>query len=180
MSEKKSNFIKAIKVLNPGYARDDHYDGIHALYRLAAYVPKEKNISSIDLQMKLSTLISQLSNLDVRPNAIHISESMFEIIWYTKDFQMVMSRGQYAGLVMDFSLFLKNSLIQDIYIHDGCFDDDPDSDVRMVSNDLVNFFPQFNHQCFGAANDQPIEVRDFTDSCAFKPNWISNSVGGVL
>jgi hypothetical protein len=61
---------------------------------------------------------------------------------------MVMTRGQYAGLQLEFSVFLDQSGISGIAIQDGCYNDDPKDLVKAVSNDQVNFFPEFNLKMF--------------------------------
>ena len=96
--------------------------------------------------------------MDVKANRIFIHDGKIEIDFYPKGFQMVMSRGQYAGLVFEFAEFLNNSSIQNLYIQSRFFLDDPDDSVKGVSNDMINFFPEFNQDCFGSNPNEPIKI----------------------
>jgi hypothetical protein len=154
----KNNFPIAISALSK--ARSDHYDGINAIYRLPACVKIPDGTCGDGLKRQLQKLIKDLSKLSVRPNRIYIHDDMIEIDWYPKGYQMVMNRGQYAGLLLEYAEFLNKAPIRDLFIQDGYFGDDPEDSVRSVSNDLVNFFPEFNSKCFGATDSEPIEVID--------------------
>jgi hypothetical protein len=162
----KNNYGATISSLYS--ARTDHYDGINALYRVAAYVPIPMGSSPDGIERQVKKLIKDLDQLSVRPNQIFIFDNKIEIVWYAKDYQMVMNRGQYLGLVFEFVDFLNNAPIQDIYLQSAFFSDDPDDSVKGVSNDMINFFPEFNQDCFGADPNEPIRIVNLNSS--FKGN----------
>jgi hypothetical protein len=157
------NYRKAISVLDPNGAREDHCDGGNAIYRLAAFVDLDLTMSLDGLKRYLKKLTKQLSGLSTRPNVILIMDNMIEISWYAKEFQVVMNRGQYAGLALQFAKFLNESRIENIRIQEGCFNDDPEADVKKASDKEVNFFPEFNNECFGANPNEPIRIFNFND-----------------
>ncbi|WP_440614950.1 hypothetical protein [Bacillus subtilis] len=152
----KNNFQIAVAALTE--ARSDHYDGVNAIYRLPAYVKIPEGTCEDGLERQLQKLIKDLSELSVKPNRIYIYDDKLEIDWYPKGYQMVMSRGQYAGLLLEFAEFLNNAPIPDLYIQDGYFGDDPEDSVRAVSNDMVNFFPEFNSRCFGLKENESMDI----------------------
>ncbi|MDR4316647.1 Uncharacterised protein [Niallia circulans] len=152
----KNNFQIAVAALTD--VRSDHYDGINAIYRLPACVKIPEGTCENGLERQLQKLIKDLSELSVRPNRIYIHDDMIEIDWYPKGYQMVMNRGQYVGLLLEFAEFLNKVPIQDLLIQDGYFGDDPEDSVRSVSNDMVNFFPEFNSNCFGLRDNESIEI----------------------
>lgn len=156
MLHNKTNFQIALSALTD--SRGDHYDGINAIYRLAACVPIPKGSSPDGVRRQVRKLRKDLKKLEVRPNRIIIHDDMIEIDFYPKSYHMVMNIGQYIGLLIDFAEFLNNAPIENLYIQDGFFGDDPECSVRSISNDLVNFFPEFNSTCFGAENNEPIEI----------------------
>jgi hypothetical protein len=67
-------------------ARSDHYDGVNAIYRLAAYVSIPKGTSSDGVRRQISRLRKELSILNVRANRINIYGDMLEIDFYPKGF----------------------------------------------------------------------------------------------
>lgn len=152
----KSNYQIAVSSLTE--ARSDHYDGVNAIYRLAAQVPIPEEISPDGKQRIIKRIVKDLSAQKVLANRIYIHEESLEIDFYPKGFQMVMTRGQYAGLQLEFAQFLNQTGIQGIVIQDGCYMDDPEESVKSVSNDLINFFPEFNSKCFGARKNEPIDI----------------------
>lgn len=162
MKKINANFQKAIMALDPNYSRNDHYDGVNAIYRLAAYVPVPEGCSPDGIRRQIKKLIKELNKLEVRPNRLNIYEDMIEIDYYPKGYQMVMNRGQYAGLQLESAEFLNKAPILDLFFQDGFFGDDPEDSVRSVSNDKVNFFPEFNSACFGAEDNEPIEITNCT------------------
>lgn len=154
----KDNFQIAVAGLTE--VRSDHYDGINAIYRLPACVKIPEGTCGDGLERFIQKLIKDLSEMSVRPNRIYIHDDMIEIDWYPKGYQMVMNRGQYAGLLLVYAEFLNKAPIRDLFIQEGYFGDDPEDSVRSVSNDSVNFFPEFNSKCFGATNSEAIEIID--------------------
>jgi hypothetical protein len=156
----KDNFQIAVATLTE--ARSDHYDGINAIYRFPARVKIPEGTSADGLNRQLQKLIKDLSKLSVRPNRINIHDDMLEIDWYPKGYQMVMNRGQYAGLLLEFAEFLNKAPIRNLLIQEFYFGDDPEDSVRSVSNDMVNFFPEFNAACFGSEDKEPIEIINCT------------------
>ena len=112
MIDVKKNIEIACSALT--LAREDHYNGANALYRLSAIVPISSNISTVEVYRQLNELINQLSTLKVKANRVLIKNHEFEIDFYPKGFQMVMSNGQYAGLQLEFAEFLNNSGINRI------------------------------------------------------------------
>lgn len=160
MMRRKDNYSKAISALNG--EREDHYDGVNAIYRLAAVVPIPNDTSPDGVRRQLKRLVKDLSTQKVRANRIYVYEQRLNIDFYPKGFQMVMTRGQYAGLQLEFAEFLNQTGIREIVIQDGCYADDPEDSVRTVSNDEVNFFPEFNSKCFGAKEGDSIEILNFS------------------
>lgn len=160
MNHYKNNFHIAVNALNT--ARNDHYDGVNAIYRLAACLKIPKKTSPDGVNRQVKKLVKELSKLEVRPNRINVFDNMLEIDWYPKGYQMVMNRGQYAGLMLEFAEYLNDSKIWGLFIQDGCFDDDPEDSVKGVSNDMIHFFPEFNAACFGAEDHESIKIMDFT------------------
>lgn len=144
-------------------ARDDHYDKENAIYRLSACV----KISNSTTFSQVYTLLYDLSKLEVRPRRLFLNENMLEVDWAPRGFQMVMNRGQYAGLVLEFAEFLNKTGIPDLVIQEGFFWDDPGESVKGVSADLINFFPTFNADCFGAKDNEPIEIMDCINHLTF-------------
>ncbi|TNU29702.1 hypothetical protein FH490_05610 [Bacillus velezensis] len=163
MIPKKDNYQIAISSLTA--ARNDHYDGVNAIYRLAAQVPINKGTSPDGVQRQIRRLVKDLMVQKVRANRINIHEEVLVIDFYPKGFQMVMNRGQYAGLQLEFAEFLNQTGIWGIEIQDGCYMDDPEDSVKSVSNDLINFFPEFNSKCFGVRDNEPIEI---INCCSFE------------
>lgn len=141
-------------------ARADHYDGMNALYSMVAQVPISEETSPEGLKRQINALTKQLSLLEVQPEQIFVlsDHNIIRIEFCAKDYQMVMTKGQYVGLLLEFADFLSNSNISDIRIHERFFDADPESSVKMFSDDMINFFPEFNSKCFGAEKNTPIEV----------------------
>lgn len=152
----KNNFQIAINALTE--ARSDHYDGVNAIFRLSAYLEMDDSYLEEDYAEYLERNIESLAKLSVRPNRIYICDSKFEIDWYPKGFQMVLTRGQYSGLILEFAEFLNNIQFPNIYINNGSFGDDPERAVRSVNNATVNFFPEFNSSCFGLKENETVEV----------------------
>lgn len=152
----KSNYQIAVSSLTD--ARSDHYDGVNAIYRVAAQVPISEGTSPDGIQRVIKRLVKDLSVQKVLANRINIHEEFLEIDFYPKGFQMVMTRGQYAGLQLEFANFLDQTGIWGIAIQDGCYMDTPEDSVKSVCNDLINFFPEFNSKCFGARENEPIEI----------------------
>lgn len=152
----KSNYQIAVSSLTE--ARSDHYDGVNAIYRLAAQVPIPEEVSPDGMHRYLKRLLKDLSAQKVLANRIYIDEESLKIDFYPKGFQMVMTKGQYAGLQLEFAKFLDQTGIWGIAIQDGCYMDDPEDSVKSVCNDLINFFPEFNSKCFGARDNEPIEI----------------------
>ncbi|MFK9091714.1 hypothetical protein [Bacillus salipaludis] len=163
----KNNHETLISSINS--VRSDHFDGINAIYRLVAYVPILLGVSVDGIRRQAQKLIKDIDQLSVRPNQIFIFDNMIEIVWYAKDYQMVMNRGQYLGLVFEFVEFLNNASIQDLYIKSGFFSDDPDDSVKCVSNDMINFFPEFNQECFGAGWNEPIKIVNLNRNLGSSP-----------
>lgn len=156
MNYRKSNIQIAISSLNE--AREDHYDGVNAIYRLAAYVPIPEDTSSDGKERQLNRLIEDLSNQKVRANRIYVSESRIDVDYYPRGFQMARTRGQFVGLQLEFAQFLNQSSIWGMEIQRGSYWDDPDDSVRSASNDQINFFPEFNSKCFGLQGDEEIDI----------------------
>jgi len=156
MRKNNTNFKKVIMALTK--ARSDP----NAIYRLAASVSIPKESCPDGLRRQIKKLLKDLELSEVRANRINIHDNFIEIEWYTKGYQMVMNRGQYVGLLLEFAEFLNKASIQDLIIIDTFSDDDPENIVRCVSNDLVNFFPEFNSTCFGAKDRETIEVMNLT------------------
>jgi hypothetical protein len=170
MIKEKSNLHKAISVLTPGYVREDHFDGVNAIYRLAAYIELDENLSKDGFCRQLQYLNRELSKLSVRPNSVYIFDNMIVINWYTRGFQMVMNRGQYAGLVLQFAKFLDTCHLKGLKILDECFNDDPEDAVKSVPNEDINFFPEFNEKCFGS--NEPIEIVCFNEKYGEGRLWL--------
>lgn len=105
MKRNKTNFQKVVMVLNPNYARPDHYDGINAIYRLTAFIELDDKLSQDGFEKQLKKLVKDASKLEVRSHSITVHDDMFEINWFPRGYQMVMNRGQYAGLVPEFAKF---------------------------------------------------------------------------
>lgn len=156
MIHKNNNYHIAISSLTA--ARNDHYDGVNAIYRLAAQVPINKGTSPDGVLRQVKRLVKDLMVQKVCANRINIHEDVLVIDFYPKGFQMAMTRGQYAGLQLEFAEFLNQTGIWGIEIQDGCYMDDPEDSVKSVSNDLINFFPEFNSKCFGARDNEPMEI----------------------
>ena len=112
----KNNFQIAVAALTD--ARSDHYDGVNAIYRLPACVKIPKGTGVDGVERQLQKLIKDLSELSVRPNRIFIHDDMIEIDWYPKGYQMVMNRGQYAGLLLEFAESLNKAPIQDLLMQE--------------------------------------------------------------
>lgn len=157
-SNEQKNYQTALRMLDPLFCREDHCDGANAIYRLSALYYLEDDISEDGLEREIKKLIREVSKFSVRPDTLYVHESFIEIDWYPESYQMVMNRGQYIGLVVEFAKFLNECPIK-LYINDECFyDDDPEFSVRIVNNDDINFFPQFNQKCFGLDPMHSIEV----------------------
>lgn len=152
----KNNYQIAASCLSN--AREDHSDGVNAIYRLAAQVPIPKKTSPDELRRLIKELAEDLSIQKVLANRITIHKKFLEVDYYPKGFQMAMNRGQYTGLVLEFAHFLNETGINEITIQDGFYMEEPDASVKSVGNDLINFFPEFNSKCFGASNHESIQI----------------------
>ncbi|MCA1032267.1 hypothetical protein LCL95_14610 [Bacillus timonensis] len=156
----KKNIELAHKAFNE--ATSDKYDGVNSIYRLAAAIPIPENASSDGIKKLINRLKKELSTLNVRANAINFMEDILEIDFYAKGYQMLMTRGQYVGLVTEFGAFLDSSGIEDIFIQYGFLSETPyDDSVLSATNDQINFFPEFNSRCFGADESEKIQVYNF-------------------
>lgn len=158
MNSYNDNYRIAIKSLKD--ARSDHYDRENAIYRLSACV----KISNGTAFSQVYTLLKEISKLKVLPKRLFFYEDMLEIDWAPRGFQMVMNRAHYAGLVLEFAEFLNETGIPDLIIQEGFFGDDPKMGVKGVDNDLINFFPTFNEDCFGTKDNELIEIINCADS----------------
>ncbi|MDF9506475.1 hypothetical protein P5808_13845 [Bacillus cereus] len=167
--KKNSNYQTAISVLS--YAREDHFDGVNTLYRLGAILELDSSMSQDGLERYLKKLKKQLEELSICPNRILISGNHVEIDWYPKGYQMVMNRGQYAGLFLEFAKYLNECPIQNIRIGDGCVDDDPDDLVKSALNGEINFFPEFNEKCFGIQDGESIEILNCNPNYGISELW---------
>lgn len=156
MIQHKNNFQIAVTALKN--ARTDHYDGVNAIYRLSAYAKIPERTCKDGFERQLQKIMKDLSSLSVCPNRIYVQDDKLEIDWYPKGYQMVMNRGQYVGLLLEFAEFLNKANMWDLVIQDGFFDDDPEESVKSVGNDMINFFPEFNSDCFGLRNNNSIEI----------------------
>ncbi|MGD6960064.1 hypothetical protein ACQCWA_20860 [Rossellomorea aquimaris] len=156
MIRDKNNFQLAMNALTE--ARSDHYDGVNAIYRLSAYLEMDDGDSEEDYAKYLERVIEILSKLSVRPNRIYVCDNKFEMDWYPKGFQMVMTRGQFSGLMLEFAEFLNNTQIPNFYINEGSFGDDPEETVRSDNNNMVNFFPRFNSRYFGLKENKTMDI----------------------
>lgn len=116
MTRKKTNFQIALSALTD--SRSDHYDGVNAIYRLAACVPIPKGTSSDGIRRQIKKLLKDLKRLVVLPNRINIHDDMIEIDFYPKGYQMVMNQGQYIGLLIEFADFLNKAPIDDLLIQE--------------------------------------------------------------
>lgn len=154
--QEKSNIEMALSALTNG--REDHYDGVNAIYRLPAYVSIPIGITKESLQREINHLLKQLSILSVQANQITIHRYIIEIDFYPRGFQMVMNKGQYVGLLIEFVEFLDNSKISGIKFSEEFYNDRPDISVRTVNNEYINFFPEFNSKCFGGIDGESIEI----------------------
>lgn len=154
--KKKTNYQTAISVLS--YAREDHFDGVNAIYRLGAALELDSHMSQDGLERYLKKLKKQLKESGICPNRIFIFPGSIGIDWYPRGYQMVMNRGQYAGLYLQFAKYLDECPIRNIRIEEGCVDDDPEDSVKGVSNTEINFFPEFNEKCFGSEHEELIEI----------------------
>ena len=144
------------------YACKSHYDGVHTIYRMAACVLFEENVTDNEIFARLQRLSEELKVLDVRANRIMVYDDMLEIDFYPKRSLMVMNKGQYAGLMLQFADFLEKSGLEDMFIQSGMYDDDPGDKIYPSNEYLVNHFPEFNSICFGSCNYEQIEVVDFS------------------
>jgi hypothetical protein len=156
----KENYQLAIEALKG--ARSDHYDGVNAIYRLAGCI---KLSGSITLK-QLENHVNKLAILPVRPNRCFVHDNILEIEWHPKGFQMVMNQEQYKDLILEFVEFLDEAPLP-LLVQQGFLQDDPEASVKSVSNDLVNFYPKFNQNCFGSDNEEPIEILDIVCSKIF-------------
>ncbi|MFD1031724.1 hypothetical protein [Metaplanococcus flavidus] len=157
MTEYQTNFEIACESLSS--AREDHYDGIHSIYRLSAWVVVPDSMSFEESVKQFDQLVKDLSNLKVRPNRIYKhGGGLLEVDYYPRGYQMVMNKGQYAGLQLEFAQFLDQSPILGMSIQEGCYYDDPDDSVKSVSNAQINFFPEFNSKCFGTLENEKINI----------------------
>ncbi|MED3602906.1 hypothetical protein P4472_13595 [Bacillus subtilis] len=145
MKKINANFQKAIMALDPNYSRNDHYDGVNAIYRLAAYVPVPEGCSPDGIRRQIKKLIKELNKLEVRPNRLNIYEDMIEIDYYPKGYQMVMNRGQYAGLQLEFAEFRNKAPILDLFFQDGFFRDDQRIQLEVSAMIRSISFPNLIH-----------------------------------
>ncbi|OEH56402.1 hypothetical protein AQ616_02470 [Oceanobacillus sp. E9] len=151
----KNNFQLAMNALTE--ARSDHYDGVNGIYRFSAYLEIDDGDSEENYAKYLERVSEILSKLSVRPNRIYVCDNKFEIDWYPKGFQIVMTREQYLQLMLEFAAFLNDTEIPNFYINDGSFGDDPEEPVRSVNN-TVNFLPKFNSRCFGLKKSETVDI----------------------
>ncbi|MDW4528785.1 hypothetical protein R3398_20785 [Rossellomorea marisflavi] len=164
-TKKETNYQIAITTLTN--ARKDHYDGENAIYRLAARKNVPVGISQKKLQNYVGNLVDVLSVQDVIANKVNIHKGFIEVEFYPKGYQMVMTKGQYAGLHLEFAQFIEKTKIIGLEAQKTFLEDEPDYSVRAVANELVNFFPEFNSKCFGTSDRRDIEV----NSCSTDQVW---------
>jgi len=158
MKSNRTNFEIANSAMK--YARSDHYNGVNAIYRLAASVPLSQKNCTDSGKNQVKWLVGKLSELKVKANRVNVLEETLEINFYPKGFQMVMTKGQYVGLLLEFAEFLDNSGILGIKIQEDCYNDAPDDSVKAVRNNQINFFPEFDSNCFGLNDHEKIRIRD--------------------
>ncbi|MBE4907870.1 hypothetical protein IMZ08_07360 [Bacillus luteolus] len=138
--------------------REDHFNGLNGIDRLAAYIPINPNESLNDVIEFSHTLVDQLSNLPIRPTRIIIHDDMYEIDWGYNKYQVVVNETQYSKLIVDFCHYLNDYCPSEwnIGFQLGSLGDDPGPCIKGVPTDEINYSPRFNQDCFG--NHGPIEV----------------------
>ncbi|MEW4221072.1 hypothetical protein [Rossellomorea marisflavi] len=156
MRQTKNNYQIAISALNT--ARNDHYDGANAIYRLSARKNVPMEISRSNLLNYVKGLVENLSVQEVIANKVNIHKGFIEVEYYPKGYQMVMTKGQYVGLHLEFAEFIEKTNILGLEVQKTFLEDEPDYTVRAVANQEINFFPEFNSKCFGTSDRRTIEV----------------------
>ena len=127
--------------------RKDHYDGKNALYRLSAVVDIQTTGNC--LIESVQKLTEKLKSLTVVPSEVVVFQERIEIHWYTKGYQMVLNREQYLELLESYLSFIKGIDEFEAKFLDRCLIEDPDRTVWGVPNEIINFKPKFNPECFG-------------------------------
>jgi hypothetical protein len=153
--------------------RQDHYDGQSALYRLSAKMNLENRITNVSKENMVNKLINSSSKWSVIPNELVLFSDTMEIHWYAKEYQMVSNRKEYTLLIQNFLDFIHGIPDVEILFLDRCLTEDPDRSMWSVPNELVNFNPKFNSDCFGS-KDGDINVLDL---CEWRENFYGTKEG---
>jgi len=127
--------------------RKDHYDGKNALYRLSAIVDVQSTANSLIETVQKLTI--KLNTLTVVPSEVVVFPDRVEIHWYTKGYQMALNREQYLELLESYLSFIKEIDEFEVKFLDRCLIEDPDRTVWGAPNEIINFKPKFNPDCFG-------------------------------
>ncbi|MCM3411128.1 MULTISPECIES: hypothetical protein [Bacillaceae] len=146
-------FIIWLQLLKSSPIREDHYDGINALYRLSAVIEKDSLGEKVSLGKQLYELLQNIETWSVVPNEIVVFPDRIEIHWYAKEFQMVMTRSQYLKLIIQFLFFLSNAQ-SNIQFLKRCLMESPDRTVWGAPNEMINYSPTFSSTSFGLEGEK--------------------------
>jgi len=150
---------KALYLVYGSDMRQDHYDGEHSLYRLAAYIPINTFIPYFYDSLELKYILAFLDKLPVRPSRVFVDGAGgVDIDWYPNKNLVTNSKLQYVQLLMEFQLFLQenSSIFFSFELQEQIFEDDPNERITGYPTEGLNFNPKFDATCFGS--EKAIEV----------------------
>ncbi|WP_142830251.1 hypothetical protein [Planococcus soli] len=155
----QTSSVPAKLLIEPEYNEilDTTYDGEYVIGRLAARVYVDNKDSSSEKEDLLQRLLIKLNCLSVRPNCVFKNYDNFEVVWYPKGSQIVQNKYQYTNLLFDFRDYLDESPIDGISFI-NTFGECPYNEIKVLTSENMNFFPQFNSNCFGSNKGLAIDV----------------------
>lgn len=146
-------FIIWIQLLKSSPMREDHYDGVNALFRLSAVIDKDP-LKGKGQKRQLYELLQNIKTWSVVPNEIVVFTDRIEIHWYAKEYQMVMNQNQYLKLIIQFLFFLSNTQYKNIQFLKRCLMESPDRTVWGAPSGLINYSPVFSSESFGLVGEK--------------------------
>lgn len=142
----------------------DVYDGEHSINCFTAMVHLNTDLVAIRNIDEVNYILKYFTKLPVKPTEIRIYGDVgyIEIDWISNGYPVVNSKAEYIELVMEFKLFLRKfkSPFFNIHISDSFYFFNGAKSIKGISENVINFTPRFNQECFGS--DKDITVKELT------------------
>ena len=145
MLKECENFTRNNYEFDFSEVREDHYNGKDSIYRLNAEFDnykgeKFKDMSEIQSNTAMNSIINDLNKIQLVPNRIFIYEHMVSVDWYPPYDLILNSLEEYKNLLMNFKRFINSIPFSTGVINTGMFSDDPNVYVdnkTLLFNDIL-------------------------------------------